>query len=80
MHLVGLQSPAEKSIQVTFHVLVPLPLWDWGSTSCMHIRFGHKDLGLWKYDCGNVIIHRYVLDCRIVGFYWILEATLNYCP
>ena len=60
MHLVGLQSTVEKSIRITFHVLVPLPLWDWDSTSsCMHIRFGHKSLGHWKYDCGKVTIYRY---------------------
>lgn len=70
MHLKGFQSSVERSIKITFHALVHLPLWDWSSTSCMHIRFGHKDLGDWKYDCGNMTIHRYVLDYSVdlLGF------------
>lgn len=70
MHLKGFQSPIERSIKITFHALVHLPLWDWSSTSCMHIRFGHQDLGDWKYDCGNMTIHRYVLDYSVdlLGF------------
>ena len=54
--LKGFQSRVEESIRITFHVLVPLPLWAWDSSSnsCMHIRFGQKDLGNWKENCGSM--------------------------
>ena len=57
----GFQAPPEKSIAVTFHVIVPLAFWEWEeSTSRMHIQFGDYSLGLWK-DCGDFIKLRYVL-------------------
>ena len=58
VNLEVFQSPVERSIQITFHSLVNLPLWKWNSTSCMHIRFGHESLGNWKHDCGNMTINR----------------------
>ena len=62
--LKGLQSPVENSVPITFHVLVPLLLWDWDFSSHMHIRFGHKDLGSWEENCGDMTVHRYI--CIII--------------
>jgi len=58
--LIGFQSPAKNSIKVTFHALVPLPLWDWDATSCMHIQFGRMWLGTWEHDCGDMTVNRYL--------------------
>ena len=49
----GLCAPADKSITISFHVLVPLDLWGWDATSKMHIHFDHKDLGAWNCNCGD---------------------------
>ena len=65
-NLKGLKADPQRSIKITFHAIVPKPLWEWDETSCMHIRFGHKDLGDWKHNVGdfreiryNVLIHKY---------------------
>ena len=56
----GFQEPLEKSITITFHVIVPLPFWEWeDSTSSMHIRFRDDRLGHWK-DCGDFTKFRHV--------------------
>jgi len=65
-NLKGLED-SRKSISVTFHAIVPKPLWDWDGTSCMHMRFDHKDLGKWHQNVGEfkeiryMPIHTYVL-------------------
>ena len=51
LDLKGLQ--AKKSIAVTFHAIVPKPLWEWDDKSCIHMRFGHKDLGNWQHNVGE---------------------------
>ena len=49
------------SIAVTFHAIVPYPLWEWESaTSHMHIRFGDDALGSWHDDCGEMKEQRLV--------------------
>ena len=59
-NLKGLQAPPEKSIAVTFHAIVPKLLWECDDSSCMHIRFGHKDLGMWQHNVGDFIESRYM--------------------
>lgn len=52
MDLKGLQA-SKKSVAVTFHAIVPKPLWEWDDKSCMHMQFGHKDLGSWQHNVGE---------------------------
>lgn len=54
----GLTALESQSISVTFHVLLPKPIWEWDANSKMYIRFGHQDLGKWGYDCGPMEIQR----------------------
>ena len=49
----GLRDPADQSVTISFHALVPLHLWGWDKTSKMHIHFDHKDLGHWNSNCGE---------------------------
>jgi hypothetical protein len=68
----GFHPPAEKSLEVTFHVLVPKNVWNWDNTckSHMHMQFGHPKLGEWKEDVGEFIIKRYIhLTCIIIMLY-----------
>ena len=53
--LAGLKAPPGNSIKVTFHVIVPKPLWEWNEASCIRIRFGHKDLGKSICNVGEFI-------------------------
>lgn len=48
----GLTAGKDKSVTVTFHVLLPKHIWEWNAKSRMFIRFGDWQLGNWKYDCG----------------------------
>ena len=43
----------KTSMKLVFHVILPLPYWEWDKASHMHIRFGHSKLGDWKVDCGD---------------------------
>lgn len=49
----GIHAGQDKSINVTFHVLVPLEAWNWNTNSHIHIQFGHWKLGNWKGDIGE---------------------------
>ena len=69
----GFQVPPEQSIAITFHVVVPLPFWEWeDSISSMHIRFGDDRLGNWK-DCGEFTKYRYLPFYHI--YYRCLHCT-----
>ena len=51
----GVHAGQDKSITITFHVLVPLEAWNWSknANAHIHIRFGHRKLGDWKSDIGK---------------------------
>ena len=55
----GFYPPPKKSLEVTFHVLLPKKVWNWDEKSRMHMRFSHPKLGEWKEDVGEFIIKRY---------------------
>ena len=55
-----MQAPPQKSILVTFHAIVPKPLWEWDDSSSMHIQFGHRDLGEWQHNTGVFMEARYL--------------------
>ena len=58
--LPGLTASFDKSIRVTFHVIVPKPLWEWNDSSCIHMRFDGKEMGDWKYNVGSFDLSRYM--------------------
>ena len=49
----GVHISHDKSIAVTFHVIVPLEVWNWDNKSSIRIRFGHRKLGNWMCDIGD---------------------------
>ena len=49
----GLNPPAHKCLAVTFHVLVPIKLWEWTDESRIHLVFGNAKLGKWKEPVGE---------------------------
>lgn len=55
----GIRAGQDKSIDVTFHVLVPLEAWNWNTNSHIHIQFGHWKLGNWRSDIGEFGSPRY---------------------
>ena len=57
----GFNPPPEKSFKVIFHVLLPKAVWDWDTTSHLHMRFSHPRLGEWKEDVGEFTVTRYGL-------------------
>ena len=56
--LKGMDSAPEKSVAVTFHCIVPKPIWLWDEHSCIHMRFGEDALGNWKHNLGHFIEKR----------------------
>ena len=59
----GFLSPDEKSIKVTFHVILPVPFWEWDLTSKICIQFDNQDLGAWQYNCGiESFNQRYIIQ------------------
>ena len=58
--LPGLTAPPDQAITVTFHVIVPKPLWEWDDSSSIHMRFGGKKLGDWKQNVGHFDTSRYM--------------------
>ena len=48
----GFRVSERDSINVIFHVIVPLDIWEWDETSQICLRFGHPDLGGWGFNCG----------------------------
>ncbi len=54
----GFKAPREKSIAITFHVLLPKWAWEWNAKSEVYIRFGHDELGHWEYDSGPLSMQR----------------------
>ena len=51
--LRGLTAAPGNSISITFHCIVPKPMWLWDKDSCIHMRFAGKDLGKWKKNVGK---------------------------
>ena len=58
--VTGFHPPEERTLEVTFHVLLPKEAWNWSQSSSMHMQFGHPKLGQWKQDIGSFTIKRYV--------------------
>lgn len=54
----GLTAGKDKSIAVTFHVLLPKQIWEWDVNSMMFIKFGDDELGGWNYHCGPLKEYR----------------------
>ena len=48
----GFKAGPKDSVTITFHVLLPKPIWGWDAKSEMYIRFGDWQLGNWKYNSG----------------------------
>lgn len=58
--LKGLKSVPAKSVEVTFHCIVPKLLWQWDENSCIHMRFEGDSLGDWKHNVGDFMEVRYM--------------------
>ena len=50
----------KSTIAMTFHCIIPMFLWEWDETSCMHMRFEGVPLGNWKENVGMFKQGRYV--------------------
>lgn len=75
----GFHPPPEKSLEVTFHVLLPTEVWNWGKKSHIHMRFGHPRLGEWIEDVGEFILKRYFcLICFINGLIMFFNAQRSW--
>ena len=61
----GLAAPTERSVRLTFHVLIPKTFWEWDSNSHVRIRFGHLKLGEWS-DYGDFQEVRYVYAVQYI--------------
>lgn len=59
VNFAGLEAPLEKSVNISFHVLILKALWEWDPQSRLYIRFGHPKLGDWS-DCGEFQEKQYV--------------------
>lgn len=59
VNTTGIHADQDKSINVTFHVLVPLEMWNWNANSRIRIQFGHQRLGNWKFGIGEFCSPRY---------------------
>ena len=55
----GFQPPPDRTMKVTFHVLLPKEAWNWEKESCLCLQFDHPNLGQWKEDIGEFIKKRY---------------------
>ena len=51
---------ADKFIAVTFHCILPKPLWVWDEMSCMYMRFEGYFLGDWEHNIGDFKVERCV--------------------
>jgi hypothetical protein len=49
----GFLPPPERTLEVTFHVLVPADAWNWGKNSYMCMQFDHPKLGSWHHNAGE---------------------------
>ena len=61
--LTGLNT--KQSVAVTFHCILPKPLWQWNKKSRMYMRFEGYALGNWENDVGEFKEGRYVTSCVI---------------
>lgn len=52
--LKGMKALRNESVTVIFHALVSTDDWQLEEKSPIHIEFGHRDLGDWHADCGEV--------------------------
>jgi len=55
VNTTGIRAGQDKSVAITFHVLVPLEAWNWNTASHIHIQFGHWRLGDWQRDIGEFL-------------------------
>lgn len=51
--MTGSHPPSERTLELIFHVLVPVVPWNWDNTCKMCMRFDHPSLGEWKGDIGE---------------------------
>ena len=61
MDISDFSKKLEDSVKVVFHAVLPYTAWKWDKDSEVYIRFGHKNLGNWKHDCGPLKITRYIV-------------------
>jgi len=55
-------------------VIVPRTIWEWDDYSKICIRFGHPELGKWKYNCGlSLFKERY----NYLTYWSLFTATLT---
>jgi hypothetical protein len=82
--LRGLRAAREMSIAVTFHCIVPKPIWLWDKDSCIHMRFQGQDLGDWKKNVGNFMDKRTdedgncEMECTLFINAELLKSPLGY--
>lgn len=57
---IAVLNPSEdKAMKVQFNAVIRYDVWNWEKDkSSVYMRFGHKDLGNWKYDIGPCKILR----------------------
>ena len=48
----GINCSEELSMQVEFHAIVPLDVWEWDRDSEIYMRFGSSDFGDFEHDIG----------------------------
>ena len=56
---------ADRFMAVTFHCILPKPLWEWDDEmSCMlYMRFEGYSLGDWEHNVGDFKVKRCVSGC-----------------
>ena len=45
--------PPNRSLAVTFHVLLPIKVWNWNDNSHLQLVFGHDKMGKWDQPVGT---------------------------
>ena len=58
LDLTGFNPPPNKTLEVTFHALLPKEAWKWNIMSYMCIQFSHPRLGEWQKDVGDFVTNR----------------------
>ena len=66
---------ANRFMAVTFHCILPKPLWEWDEMSCMYMRFEGYSLGNWKHNIGDFKVKRCV-SCLLQGLSLVTESSL----
>ena len=72
----GINCSEGLSMQVEFHAIVPLDVWEWDQDSKIYIRFGYSEFGDFEHDIGPGEIIR-CCSCAVCGSY--NPALLAFC-